>query len=420
VRRLIAGGLALVTGCASAGQPPGGPEDHAPPQVVSVSPDSGQTNVKAKVVEFRFDEVVSDRPSGATSLDQIFLISPRNGPPDVSWHRRRIDVRPKNGFRPNTAYRVTMLPGLADLRSNVKRDARTVVFSTGASFPAFTIPGRVFDWAAQRPAPGAYIEAVSRADTSVVYLAASDTAGDFDVGPLPAGTYTVRALLDVNSNRVLDRNEKWDTTTVALVDTRPVIELDAIERDSTPAVFETVTVIDSVTLRLTFDKPLDPAIPLQPALIRIQRADSSRIEVARLQWQTVFDREKAARDSAHRADSIAALPKPAAPAAAAPAPARPPIATVTPGGQRPAPPPPKPRAPPPERGIVVTIAPPARFAPTESYRVTAVGLRNLVGHSKEITRAFTVPKPPPPRPAPKPPADSAKRPPAAAPGKPPR
>ncbi len=117
MRRLIAGAAAVaVVACASAGTPPGGPEDHAPPQIVSISPDSGQTNVNLKHVEFKFDEVVSDRPVGAAQLDQIFLISPRNGQPDISWHRTRIDVRPKNGFRANTTYRVTMLPGLVDLR----------------------------------------------------------------------------------------------------------------------------------------------------------------------------------------------------------------------------------------------------------------------------------------------------------------
>lgn len=413
MRRLIGVALAVAaaaSGCASAGTPPGGPEDHAPPEIVSVTPDSGETNVKVKSVEFKFDEVVSDRPIGAAQLDQIFLISPRNGQPTVSWHRTRIDVRPKNGFKPNTAYRVTMMPGLVDLRSNVRKSTTTIVFSTGTTFPNLSIPGIVFDWAAQRAVTGAYIEAVWRNDTSVVFLAASDTAGQFDLGPLPAGTYTVRALIDVNSNRILDRNEKWDTATVTVVDSRPHIELLAIERDSTPPALETVTPADSVTLRVTFDKPLDPRIPLQPALIRLQRPDSSRIEVASVQWQAAYDRQKAARDSAHRADSLKAL-QPAAPPTPAPTP---PIAAAPPPA-RTAPLPPKPNSPPPERGIVITIAAPARFVPTESYRLTALAMRNLVGNSREVSRTFTVPKPPPPKIV----TDTAKRPPTRPPATPP-
>ena len=181
----------FVTACASAGSPPGGPEDHAPPEILAITPDSGELNVKVKSVEFKFDEVVSDRPIGATELDQIFLISPRNGPPRVSWHRSKIDVRPKNGFRPNTTYRVTLLPGLADLRNNVRKDARSIVFSTGSSFPPYRIVGTAFDWVAQHVVNGAYIEATLKSDTTVVYLAASDSLGSFEIGPLPAGTYTV-------------------------------------------------------------------------------------------------------------------------------------------------------------------------------------------------------------------------------------
>lgn len=412
MRRLIAAAAAAVVaaamGCASAGTPPGGPDDHAPPEIVSITPDSGKTNVKLKAVEFKFDEVVSDRPVGAAQLDQIFLISPRNGQPDVSWHRTRIDVRPKNGFKPNTAYRVTMLPGLVDLRSNIRKSTTTIVFSTGAVFPNLSIPGRVFDWMAQRTVTGAYIEATWHTDTSVVYLAASDTSGQFDVGPLPEGTYTVRALIDQNNNRVLDRNEKWDTTTVTVSAQRPFIELDAIERDSTPPALESVATIDSVTLRVTFDKAIDPRLPLQPALIRLQRADSSLMDVSRVQWQGEYDRQRTARDSARRADSLKAAARPGA-APAAP----PPAAAPTPA--RAAPPPPKPSSPPPDRGIVITLAPPAVFIPNQTYHLTTLGFRNLVGKSAEGSRAFTVPKPPPPKITP--PPDTTKRPP---PGKPPR
>jgi hypothetical protein len=289
------------------------------------------------------------------------------------------------------------------------------VFSTGAGFPPYSILGRVFDWVAQRPANGAYVEATLRTDTTVVYLGASDSLGEFDIGPLPPGPYSVRAIIDQNNNRILDRNEKWDSMTVVVTDTRPHIDLLAIERDSTPAALETITALDSVTLRVTFDKALDPRLPLQPALVRLQHADSSQIEVARVQWQSEWDRQKTARDSVRRADSLKALPKPPADTSKPAQPPPPPV--VQPPATRSAPPPPKPSVPPPDRGIVITIAPPNQFVPLETYRLTVIGFRNLVGKSREQTRTFTVPKPPPP-PPPKPPADTAKKTPP--PTKPPR
>jgi len=295
--------LAATAACASAAPPPGGPEDHSPPQIVTMTPDSGQVNVKVKEVQFRFDEVVSDRPSGAASLDRMFLISPRNGEPRVSWHRSRISVRPEHGFRDSTAYRITMLPGIADLRGNVRKDGATLVFSTGATFPTLGIVGTVFDWAGQTIARSAVVEGIAQRDTSIVYLAATDSSGNFELGPMPAGTYTVRALIDQNSNRAFDRNEKWDTTTVTLTTTRPSIELDVIERDSVPPAFSNVGVEDSVTMMIAFDKPLDPRILLQPALVALKRADSSDVTVTRVEWATAFQRARFAADSARRADS---------------------------------------------------------------------------------------------------------------------
>ena len=387
MRRLILLLAAGATACASAGPPPGGPEDHAPPQIVAMTPDSGQVNARVKEVQFQFDEVVSDRPTGAASLDRMFLISPRNGDPRVGWHRSRISIRPERGFRDSTAYRITMLPGIADLRGNVRKDGATLVFSTGPNFPTLGIVGTVFDWAAQSVAKGAYVEAIAKRDTTIVYLTATDSSGQFDLGPLPAGDYTVRALIDQNSNRAFDRSEKWDSASVTVATTRPSVELDVIERDSVAPAFSNVVVEDSVTMAISFDKPLDPSIPLQPALIALKRADSSEITVTRVEWATANARARAAADSARRADSLRAAGR-GNPPAAAPQP-------PTPGGVRAPPPPRKPKSLAPERAIVVTVSPSTPMLPGQTIRVTTRALRNLLGKSSELTRSVTVPRPVP-------------------------
>ena len=118
--RLIFASAAMV-GCASQGIPPGGPPDVTPPVLISVTPDSGTVHVSPSSVTFRFDEVVSERPRGAPSLDQLVLISPSDGPPSVDWRRDRLVVKSRHGWRPNTAYSVTVLPGLTDLRGNAAK-----------------------------------------------------------------------------------------------------------------------------------------------------------------------------------------------------------------------------------------------------------------------------------------------------------
>ena len=124
VRRLIAA-ISLVA-CASQGDPPGGPPDAAPPVLVAIVPESGAVNMRPERVEFRFDEVVSERPSRAPSLEQMVLISPSDGLPRVDWRRRTIAVRPRGDWKPNAVYTVTLLPGITDLRGNVMPSGASV------------------------------------------------------------------------------------------------------------------------------------------------------------------------------------------------------------------------------------------------------------------------------------------------------
>jgi len=164
LRRLIAA-LLLALACASPGMPPGGPPDVAAPKIVSITPDSGSVGVKPKEVLFRFDEVVAEKPVSATTLGDLFLISPRNGVPSASWHRDAISVKPDRGWRANTPYTVIMLPGLADIRGNVRNTGATTFFSTGPTIPRTHISGQIFDWVAGTPAAGALVESFVQKDT---------------------------------------------------------------------------------------------------------------------------------------------------------------------------------------------------------------------------------------------------------------
>ncbi|HEX5971301.1 MAG TPA: Ig-like domain-containing protein [Gemmatimonadaceae bacterium] len=399
-RGLIALGAAAAgaLGCASASPPPGGPEDHAPPQLVRVTPDTNAVNVKAENVTFYFDETINDRGSGAQELGRRFLISPSDGEPRVSWHRSRIDVRPRNGFRPNTAYSVSMLPGLSDLRGNAMKSSAKVVFSTGPVIPSGVVNGVVFDWAAERPAPLALIQALT--PDSTLYLDQADSAGTFALKPLPPGRYLVRGIIDANGNRALDRNEAFDTLTVDVPLAGP-IELRAAARDTLPARLATVSASDSVSLRVTFDHPLEPTQQITPDMFVLAGADSVHLAITRVltpaqEIERTRLAQQAVADSTRRADSLAGkvLPPPPRPAPPATKAAR------------------KPSVPAPFNSLLLELAKP--LAPNAPYRLSARGVRGINGLQTESERTFTTPKPPPPPP----PRDSTARPVPAA--KPPR
>ncbi len=268
----------IVAACASPGLPPGGPPDPETPLIVRISPDTNAVNVQAKSALIHFDEVISERPgsgggasqsrtaspggSAGGTLASIVSLSPSDGRDEVTWRRTAIEISPRRGFRPNTAYRVTVLPGVADLRGNTISVPTEWVFSTGPSLPNGEVIGAVFDYAAGKAAPNAQVEIFLPSDTVLRWVARADSSGRFRVRDLTAGTYVVRAYIDANNDRRLGDREPYDTSSVT-IDTLGRADLYAFIRDTMPPRIEQVEFVDSTALRIRFDRAIvgdwDPA-----------------------------------------------------------------------------------------------------------------------------------------------------------------
>jgi len=405
--------LALGTaGCAEIGHgPPGGPEDHAPPKLLKVTPDTGTLHVKPKEVVFRFDEVVSERPGGANGLEGLVLLSPSDGVPRVSWHRQAITVRPRKGFRSNTAYSVTLLPGMADLRGNVLKAASTTFFSTGGEIPRTALRGTVFDWVAGKPAPRALVQAFRPGDTTFAWIATTDSVGGFEIRAFPAGTYRVRAMIDANNNRTLDPREPFDTLVAAIADSARV-ELLAFVHDSLGPRIDRLAIDDSITLRVEFDKPYEPTRPVTVAQFTLLRTDSTTIPIAALLTDSTLAAEKdsvvkARTDSAQKAnpprsaaDSARARPAPNAPRPASGSAIPLPSASRRGGRAAAAAAPrdttlrPRPSRPSPVGRVIIRLGAP--LAPATTYRLRATDVWGLSGAPRTSDRVFTTPKAAPP------------------------
>ena len=404
-----------VVACASPGMPPGGPEDHVPPKLVSVSPDTNATNVKASSVTFRFDEVVSERPAAAQSLDKLVVLSPSDGAARVRWRRSAIQVRPRRSFRPNTTYTVTLLPGIADLRGNVHTTPFTTAFSTGPEISHTRLRGVVFDWVSGKPAARAFVQAWQRTDTTFTWLAQADSAGRFELRSFPSGSYVVRAIIDANDSRGLDPREAWDSVGVAVADSAH-LELYAFVHDTIGPRINAAAVADSVTLRVEFDKAISPAPPLTPAQFVVLASDSTPTAVVALPSDSTIEAERNAREKA-RTDSARA-PKNAKDSAQADSTRRARVVSpVKPTDSRvPLPRPgrgravaavdtvplPKPSRPSPITHVNLRLARPLK--PATTYRLRAIDTRGLLGNARTSDKLFTTPKPPPP-----PAADSLRR-----------
>lgn len=390
------------------GAPPGGPEDAEPPKLLRVRPDTNAVNVRAGGVTFEFDEVVSERPQGVPDLAGLFLISPSAGDPRVSWRRKTLSVSPRGGFRPGTTYTVRMLIGLTDLEGNIDSAGKVLVFSTGPTIASGHLRGAVFDWPSEKPGAQALIEAfpVPTARDSVRYLALADSVGRYDLANVPPGRYLLRGSIDANKNRLLDPRELYDTITVTLTDSLRH-EILAFVHDTVGSGIQTVTVADSMTLRVTMDRALDTSFVLDTTHFTLKRADSTAVRIARVLSRRAFDKERddsirtkaiqdsvrraAQADSARAADTTkAAAPPPVAvtrrtpprrPAAAAPTP-------VTDTATRE--PPPKPSIPAPINEVVLKLG--TALRPSTTYRLRAIEMRTLLKYSRSSERVFTTEK----------------------------
>ena len=362
-------------------------------------------------VEFQFDETVSEGASpnlglGNGDLEKLIILSPDTLVPRVSWERSRITVRPREGWKPNTVYRIELLPGVYDLRRNRYKTGQVVTFTTGAPLPTDTLSGLVVDWASRQPARLASIELLLLPD-STTYRTQTDSAGKFAIAPLPHGRYLVRGFIDQNRNRRLDARESWDTVASVPAPTAAAI-LWLAPRDTAPPKVQGVTPRDTTAVEIQLSQLLDPFQEVGVSNVELLLLpDSTPVAVASFRGKALDDSLDARRkavadsirsDSARRARGDTAAPKPAPP------PARPAAGAAPqqrgPRGVRPAAP---------VDSTVIKLAqtrpalsdrlvlrPERPLTAESSYVVRLSGVRNVNGVSGTVLQGFQVPKPPPP------------------------
>jgi hypothetical protein len=152
-------------------------------------------------------------------------------------------------------------------------------------------------------------------DTALKFTAVADSTGRFVMPTLPPGTLQFRAYVDANRNQRLDSRELWDSSSVTLSDTASH-EFYLFAHDTVGPSITDVTVIDSATLRVHFDRPLLPGAPLEASQFTLKlrdttKTDSVPVPVLRVSSAARFDtlaqqRRKFVADSTMRADTSAA------------------------------------------------------------------------------------------------------------------
>jgi hypothetical protein len=194
----------------------------------------------------------------------------------------------------------------------------------------------------------------------------------------------VRAFVDQNRNRGLDRNEPFDTVRVTVPQRAPA-ELLIAPRDTLSARITTVAVVDSVTLRVSFDRLLDPLSPPTPADFRlVSGPDSAVVPITAVltpaqEAAAQTAAQAAAADSARKADTTRRAP--VVPPSVTGARKGADTAVVA-----------KPSRPAPFNAVALKLG--RALLPNVAYRLATTGVRSLSGRSAPSERTFTTPRPP--------------------------
>jgi hypothetical protein len=374
--------LAVAAGCATVSPPPGGPTVSSFPRVIVTLPETNAVNVRAGKVLLRYDDVIGEQAGGG-DLSKSVLLSPWDGEPRVEWKRTGMTIRPRGAWRANTAYTVTVLPGVADIAGKASPFGFVMQFSTGATIPKTAVRGVIFDYVQAKPLPKATVLAIDVRDTTLRYLTVSDSTGRFELVAVPPGTYVLRAIEEKTANRELDPREPWDTVSVSVADSARS-DLYVFVHDTMPVRLNDLRLEDSVTIPLPFDKPLKVGVAVPLESVRVQRSDSSLIALRSLTTRAGLDSLRA-RDDSLAAAKDTTKRRPAPPAA--------PRRTIDPTQRLDTTPviaPPKANRPAPVSELVLRVA--ETLAPG-NYRITITGVQNLLGVSGTVSRILNVPKP---------------------------
>ena len=361
----------------------------------------------------QFDEVIDEMAgsggAGTVSpLEKQVLLSPVAGRVKVSWHRTRVSVKPKEGWK-RRVYRLEIMPGFSDLRRTRTDSAKVVLFSTGPEIGHARIGGIALKWLDQAVLVRALIEAVPLPD-SVGYLTLADSGGQFNLTNLQPGHYIVYAMADDNGDRRRGLREAYDSIEVTL-DSATNVALYTFPHDTVPPRPRAATSIDSISVRVEFSQALDPAKALDTTHVRLlELPDSTPVAIAAILTQRAFDSLTAA--AAHDTTKRPAMVHDTA--------GRPNIHPPVPPGTPVPPPPPPPRQPSgaraepsrtppkvyvdstlvkqllaqrpiPSDKIVIRLV--QRLRPDARYVVRIKAATNLIGKTGDGDIGFTVPKP---------------------------
>ena len=200
---IVIGYLSFFVSCANIGMPRGGLKDTIPPFIVRSIPSFNQTNFTEQKIRLNFNEFVV-----IEGFNETFVVSPPTTKRPVFRTKGKsliIDLNEK--LMPNTTYSLDLKDAISDNNErNPLRNLR-LAFSTGPKLDSLRIVGFVKDAFNLEPVANSYIFLYKgRSDTLVYttkpdFIAKTDKQGFFALTNLPADTFQIYGISDLDNNR---------------------------------------------------------------------------------------------------------------------------------------------------------------------------------------------------------------------------
>lgn len=204
--------LAGVAGCASIGNPSGGPRDEQPPRFLRANPAPGSANVPLKIDRIRldFDELVTLKDA----FSKVVVSPPSTSVPRVTSSGHSVFVNFQDSLLPNTTYTIDFSNAIEDNNENNPLENFSYTFSTGEIVDSLRIAGIVASADALEPQQGKLVGVHRDLGDSAVYVsrfdrvAKTDDRGRFSIEGLAPGQYRVYFLDDTNSDYLYSSPEE--------------------------------------------------------------------------------------------------------------------------------------------------------------------------------------------------------------------
>ncbi len=203
VLAVAAASVLLLWGCASIGNPSGGPRDEDPPRFIRANPAPGSVNVDPSNINIDFNELVNVKDA----FQNVVLSPPGKSTPRVSTRGRRVVVNITDTLLPNTTYTIDFGDAIEDNNEANKLSGFAYTFSTGPVLDSLRISGMVLGAEDMEPQQGVFVGAyISKEDSAFTRmpferLARTDEYGRFIIRGLQDTTYRLFALKDLDNDR---------------------------------------------------------------------------------------------------------------------------------------------------------------------------------------------------------------------------